>query len=402
MKISKLRECKIFVKKNYPGENKKNLEYYIIKDIVISKNSIKIKNNINIDNKDIKIEVIYIDSNNNEKKEEIFLKKIKIDTISVKEVNYSIIYSYNFLTKDEYTKNNKKVNNKVNNKPIIKIYYNGGLNCSIDYVKILEKNILDIVSEKHKQYKFILKYQCIRKAVRTIINQYLSYYSVYRLFGKLFKNKDIDYFDKDYYNNIISDLDNKNIHKIFIIGYSFGGYIISKLAEKIHKNFNSERNLDKLNIVTFGSIYSPPEDIFNNFNFNFKMYMSISDVSLKSNHIVRDIIKRGYNKGKYYNLLTLKDFIPYGKLCLFEKENESKNLIIVCLNDTNSKKPLCGKDIIDVFRWKKHVSYLKWKEHLSYMPLFYEFIYYLNIDIYDIYKKKEDKNIIEVFKLKNL
>lgn len=69
--------------------------------------------------------------------------------------------------------------------------------------------------------------------------------------------------DNNYYeeslNTILSYLKNKTYTNIIVIGYSYGGAIVSKVAKFLNNSNIPRTELSKLQMATVGSIYIPPK-----------------------------------------------------------------------------------------------------------------------------------------------
>lgn len=130
------------------------------------------------------------------------------------------------------------------------------------------------------------------------------------------------------YDFVSNKVDNyKNIN---VFGHSYGGSIVSRLAEKLNKDDNKLNDkhktiLDKIEMYTFGSIYIPKAEINRLSHFLFSV-----DVALKINDL------KPTNKPQRKDIIWLK------------KE----------VNDTNQNSRLIDKIIGTDVEWRNHNSYM--------------------------------------------
>jgi hypothetical protein len=86
-------------------------------------------------------------------------------------------------------------------------------------------------------------------------------------------------------NSIIENVD--KYKKIFVFGHSFGGAIVNRVAEELHKNASLlEGNKSKITMATFGSIYLPKDlGLVSQSSINIINYLAVGDVASICNRI---------------------------------------------------------------------------------------------------------------------
>jgi hypothetical protein len=78
-------------------------------------------------------------------------------------------------------------------------------------------------------------------------------------------------------------------YNVFLVGHSYGGSVVSRIAEILHKDMQGFSYIHRLNVITLGSIYVPrPEKTQ---DVNIKHYMFENDVALKCNKLGKKGIK---------------------------------------------------------------------------------------------------------------
>ena len=164
---------------------------------------------------------------------------------------------------------------------------------------------------------------------------------------------------------IITDLNNSEIKKVFVYGLSSGGTGVNRIA--YYLNLNIHDNLDKLHMATFGSVLLIPElnsipelkkiKIFN--------YISISDIALNLNKKIKPI---------EYNKLTETLQINNIIYCKLQTYDPNSSIIQICLYNDGS--PLCINK----------VSIINWNEHNGYPNLMYYLMESHCVNIYELIK----------------
>jgi hypothetical protein len=81
-------------------------------------------------------------------------------------------------------------------------------------------------------------------------------------------------------------------YNVFLLGYSYGGSVASRIAEILHKDPQGLTYVNRLNIITLGSIYVPRPDRTQGVNISH--YMFENDVALKCNKLGKKGIKEPY------------------------------------------------------------------------------------------------------------
>lgn len=204
--------------------------------------------------------------------------------------------------------------------------------------------------------------------------------------------------------DILIDLENKQINKVFVLGHSYGGMIVNRAAEIIHamcygnNNTDNIDNIDmdnlpnkltnkkktninilkKLSISTFGSIYFAND--LNVKNLNIFNYISSSDQANHCNQLFK----------KPYLPFTLK--IPYiGINCCDIQEKEKDPFIIqICLYkmDLNDNKPLCYKNKKNRIHKKNKVT--NWDEHTHYTFFMSILLKNYDMNVYNLSSKNKN------------
>ena len=246
----------------------------------------------------------------------------------------------------------------------IKFYYIFGAGCTNDYI-----NFTDIFNKKIYNRNFIennIKLYC-NKLHKTIIN------ILFRIISKS-DNK----FIIDIQTSIIKDL--QNGYFVFVLGHSYGGFIISRIAENLN-NISNKDILKKLFMYTFGSIYIPKIKLS---SINIIHFLNKIDISLR-------LTKTDYNKcftsNTVFRCLVLPNIIGERRKVLkftISKINEQIIFIEIINYDNNNKFNNTKKNLLKTLR-------KEWKSHNEYDDLIYSIINYHSIRLYlsKLYSKVE-------------
>lgn len=150
------------------------------------------------------------------------------------------------------------------------------------------------------------------------------------------------------YEEIHNDIQMSN--QVFIFGFSYGGAVANRLAERVQESNWTEAFLSKLKIATFASIYFAQQDHVS--AVNIVNYISIGDVAFRCNK---------YPNRKWEEL-TYSVFQNNNIFCRIQPPSENNYIIQLCLyeiNEKNENVPIC----------LHRPSITNWKEHQSYLPL---------------------------------
>jgi pimeloyl-ACP methyl ester carboxylesterase len=85
-------------------------------------------------------------------------------------------------------------------------------------------------------------------------------------------------------SEIRTSMSNPGIHRVYIIGHSYGGYVASEAVLDLKKDPNSH----KLVVDTYASIYILSKPEYN--GIHMKQYMNIHDLAMRCNKIPKDAI----------------------------------------------------------------------------------------------------------------
>lgn len=238
-------------------------------------------------------------------------------------------------------------------------YFIGGTGCK----KSREKKIQELLSSSLNVPVENVKYKCdkLNAALKCIKDTYYQSYP--------FKEESV--FINTLTDEIISDLTLKKNKFVFIIGHSYGGAIVNRIAQILNLSNIEKKYLSKLNMFTRGSIFMAPKDTVN--KINILNYISISDIAIKCNKI---------QPIPFENLPVILNY--NGKIiCRLQKQNLESNTIQICLYniETNKpNKPLCNNKI----------SLSSLKEHNRYKYMTHLILLFKNINIYTFPKKQKD------------
>ena len=278
-------------------------------------------------------------------------------------------------------------------------YFVAGIGNNEQNGNFIQKNLSQFLNIKIERVKF--RFHTIRSGLRTIAKTY-------------FKCQPLE--NSPFLNFLFEEIKNdiKNNFFVYVLGHSFGGAIVnriaqmfsnedieyqnilSKLSEEYRKKLeNSNKinieflhsatelyenekkklnekyiiNLNNLKMATFGSIFMAPKVSIG--RVNLINYLSIGDVAIKCNKIEPE---------KYDNLiLSLK--IKNKIICKLQKQDPESNIIQICLY--NNEESLC----------KKKISIFLWKEHNEYDNLMYIIFYAKDLNIYNLKTLKTSNNI---------
>jgi hypothetical protein len=188
-----------------------------------------------------------------------------------------------------------------------------------------------------------IKYKCHKtsSALKCIVK---TYFSSMPLQESNFVNNLAD--------EITADISNTAYKNVLVLGHSFGGAIVNRIAEIFNTNYTQARSTiyNKLSMAAFGSIYIPA---YNNIeNINIINYLSNSDVAMKCNKMapieIEDmLITLYFPKLKNKNNIVCK--LPIQKL--------QTKTIQLCLYDTQSGEPLCRTNGPSIVKWEEHKNY---------------------------------------------
>jgi hypothetical protein len=149
---------------------------------------------------------------------------------------------------------------------------------------------------------------------------------------------------------VVDDIRKTEVKKVMVSGFSYGGSIANKLAERMNKELTekhlSKDQLTKLQIATFGSIYFAPMKNIGPINiFN---YISISDVAFVCNHY-------GEKRMKLEQMTKKVNYKGDMILRLQGEPPTTDNVIQLCLY--KDSRPLCRDSSPSILNWDEHVYY---------------------------------------------
>ena len=98
-------------------------------------------------------------------------------------------------------------------------------------------------------------------------------------------------------STVMSKLENKQYKGVYLIGHSYGGAVVCKVAELLNNEAISNFYLDRLRVATMGSIHISRSALTS--NVNIIHYMHTHDVSIKCNKIEK--------KHNYQNVVWFKE-----------------------------------------------------------------------------------------------
>jgi hypothetical protein len=282
---------------------------------------------------------------------------------------------------DTNNETNNDINNETNNKsnktnpdiispdnPIInniKYYFILGLGC-------LKKNI----DEYHNDYyKDFFNPKLIKRESITVICSGINaaLYTIFKRLIYLPPTSDSKYL-LEIQNRIIDDLKNNN--KVIVYGHSYGGSILSTIAENLNI-INDNKDLYKnLQMYTSASIYIPKESLN---NVNIIHFIRNSDIALR------------LSKTDYYNNLIYRELKYYKSktviLPIKFKSNSNKIIsTIVKYNISNINRQLCfisiyldnTKNFENIKRFLPFTIKKEWATHNKYFHLIYNILNSIN------------------------
>jgi len=170
-------------------------------------------------------------------------------------------------------------------------------------------------------------------------------------------------------NSIIENVD--KYEKIFVFGHSFGGAIVNRVAEELHKNISlSEGNKSKIIMATFGSIYLPKDlGLVSQSSINIINYLAVGDVASICNRIktTADMVNPDSEETRF--LIPLDKRIP---TMAFKQE---KKIIFCCFYEDGL--PNCS----DIKKGWVFGSKDEWQVHMNYDELHNYLLSYKTNDI---------------------
>lgn len=186
-------------------------------------------------------------------------------------------------------------------------------------------------------------------------------------------------------DEITADLSNTAYKNVLVLGHSFGGAIVNRVAEIFNANYSQTRSAIyiKLSMVTFGSIYIPD---YNNIDkINIINYLSNSDVAIKCNKIapigIEDMIIT-----LHFPVLKNKTKI----VCKLPIQKLETKTIQLCLYDTESGETLCRTN---------GPSILKWEEHKNYSFMMSTILYFFSVSKKNGTSESYIKDVINVYNI---
>jgi hypothetical protein len=186
-------------------------------------------------------------------------------------------------------------------------------------------------------------------------------------------------------DEITADLSNTAYKNVLVLGHSFGGAIVNRVAEIFNANYSQTRSViyNKLSMVTFGSIYIPD---YNNIDkINIINYLSNSDVAIKCNKIapigIEDMIIT-----LHFPILKNKTKI----VCKLPIQKLETKTIQLCLYDTESGETLCRTN---------GPSILKWEEHKNYSFMMSTILYFFSVSKKNGTSESYIKDVINVYNI---
>lgn len=270
---------------------------------------------------------------------------------------------------------------EIYNIPLSQIQYDVKKKLSSYVLKFLKR--YDALEEQKRYYNSIknnlqipaenVHIKCYKQAFINLVKSYIGLTPLKRTRSK---NSEIT---ESLYDEILDFSTNENISEVIVIGHSYGGAIINRVALLMHQRLPTPPT--NVYFLGFGSIYIPRKR-YEPFNVNLINYLSLGDNSLKTNwlhHVVPNFVdlKKAFldmslNRWKrYVNRNPEVESLP-PIICSFQDNNiEYTEGILrwICLFDNH--KPLCivnGK--------QRKISAFYWKEH--YYVRLMEFILLLN------------------------
>lgn len=186
--------------------------------------------------------------------------------------------------------------------------------------------------------------------------------------------------------NISTDLDDPKYNLVIVLGYSFGGAIVNRVAEILGETSENSPNISKLNMATFGSIYI--SSTINTSKINIINYLSSRDVAIKCNKIV----PISFDKMNIELMMNKKI------VCRMPQEDKSSKTKQICLykygKSSPEGRPLClDKPRENSLGKPGSVSILNWQEHNYYGGL-------TNVIFKNLLRNKlnmRDANIVNVY-----
>ena len=163
-------------------------------------------------------------------------------------------------------------------------------------------------------------------------------------------------------DEIIKDL---NIGKyICVIGHSYGGYIVSKIAENLEENVKDRKKLENLLIFTFGTIYIPPTILK---SVRIIHFLNKIDISLRL--VNTDYDKLFKSKTPFY-CLNLPGSLQQKLIYI----NSIKNNQVFFIQLIDSSEKEIHPKINDTKRFLLKTLKKEWKCHNDYIMLMYYII----------------------------
>ena len=247
----------------------------------------------------------------------------------------------------------------------IKYYFILGLGC-------LENNIDDYHDD---YYEGFFNPKLIKRESITVICSGINaaLYTIFKRLIYLPPTSDSKYL-LEIQNKIINDLKNNN--KVIVYGHSYGGSILSRIAENLNV-INDNKDLYKnLQMYTTASIYIPKESLN---NLNIIHFIRNSDIALR------------LSKTDYYNNLIYKELKYYKSktviLPIKFKNNNNKIInITVKYNISNVNRQLYfisiyldnNKNFENIKRFLPFTIKKEWATHNKYFHLIYNILNSIN------------------------